>query len=54
MVYTTAMATPDPNHIYNLSCSVKQRWILNPLSEARDQACTLIDTMWDPEPTEPQ
>ena len=29
-----------------------QRWILNPWSEARDQAHILMDTSWDPKPTE--
>ena len=31
-----ATATPDLIHVYNLHHSSWQRWILNPLSEARD------------------
>ena len=45
LVYTTAMATPDPSHVFNLHCSSQQPWILNPLSEVRDQTHILIDTM---------
>ena len=44
-VYNTAMATPDPGHICSLYHSFQQCWILNPLSEARDQTCILTDTM---------
>ena len=33
----TATATPDPSLACNLCPSVQQHWILNPLSEARDQ-----------------
>ena len=36
LVYTTATATWDPSHIYDLHSSLPQCWILNPLSEARD------------------
>ena len=32
-VYTTAMATPDPSRICQLSYSLQQHWILNPLSQ---------------------
>ena len=42
--YTTATAMPDLSHICNLHHSSRQRWILNPLSEARDQTCVLMDT----------
>ena len=42
--YATATATPDPSHICNLHRSLWQLWILNPLSEARDQTCTFMDT----------
>ena len=35
--YTTATATPDPSHIFHLHHSSQQRWILNPLNEARDR-----------------
>ena len=40
----TATATPDPNRICNLYCSSRQHQILNPLSEARDRTCILMDT----------
>jgi len=40
--YTTATATPDPSRICHLHHSSWQCWILNPLSEARDQTCNLI------------
>ena len=42
--YATATATPDPSHICNLHHSLLQHRILNPLSEARDQTCILMDT----------
>ena len=32
-----ATATPAPSHVCNLYHSSRQRWILNPLSEARDR-----------------
>ena len=35
--YTTATATPGPNHVCDLHHSSWQRRILNPLIEARDQ-----------------
>ena len=34
--YTTAIATQDPVGICDLHYSSWQRWILNPLSKARD------------------
>ena len=34
----------EPSHIFNLHSSLWQCWILNPLSEARDQTCNLMDT----------
>ena len=34
--YTRATAMPDPSHICGLHHSSQQRWILNPLSKARD------------------
>ena len=43
-VYTTAMATRDLSHICKLHHSSWQRWILNPLSEARDQTRILMNT----------
>ena len=42
--YDTATATPDPSHICNQHHSSQQCWILNPLSEARDQTCKLKET----------
>ena len=41
--YTTATATPDLSHICKLHCSLWQRCILNPLSEAGDQTPILMD-----------
>ena len=35
--YTTATATPDPSHVYDLHHSSWQHQNLNPLSKARDQ-----------------
>ena len=43
--YITATATPDLSHICILHHSLQQRQILNPLSEARDQTCILMDTV---------
>ena len=31
---------------WDLCCSLRQHWILNPLSEARDQTDILMDTSW--------
>ena len=42
LVYTTATETPDPSCICNLHHSSRQRWILNPLSEARDRTRNLM------------
>ena len=42
----TATATWDPYYIWNLRHSLQQCWIPNPLSEARDQTCILMDTSW--------
>ena len=33
----------DPSHVCELHHSSRQRWILNPLSKARDQTCVLVD-----------
>ena len=43
--YATAMATLDLSHIYDLHHCLQQRWILNPLSEVRDQTRVLTDAM---------
>ena len=53
-VYTTATTIPDPSRICDLCHSLQQHWILNPLSEARDQILILTDTMLGSQPTEPQ
>ena len=42
--YTTATATPALSRIYGLHRNSKQRRVLNPLSEARDQTSILMDT----------
>ena len=42
--YTTATATWDLSHVCDLCHSSHQRWILNPLSEARDQTGNLMTT----------
>ena len=40
---------------YDWCCSLQQQWILNPLSQARDWICTLMDdSQVGSEPTEPQ
>ena len=41
--YTSATAMPDPSRIFNLHHSSQQNWILNPLSEAKDGTCSLMD-----------
>ena len=43
-VYTTATAKWDPSLVCNLDHSSWQRLILNPLIEARDRTCFLMDT----------
>ena len=40
--YTTATATQDPSHLFDLHHSSWQRWILNPLSIARDRTHNLM------------
>ena len=44
LAYATTTATPDLNHVCDLHCSSWPHWILNPLSEARDQTRILMDT----------
>ena len=41
---TTVTATQDPSHVCNLHHNSWQHWILNPLSEARDQTRVFMDT----------
>ena len=51
----TAIAVWDPSHVYDLHYSSWQRcWILNPLIEARDGTCILMDTMVGLLTAEPQ
>ena len=42
------MATRDPSCIWDLYHSLPQQWILNPLSEARDQTGIFTETMLGP------
>ena len=44
LTYTIATATPDLSRICDLHHGSQQRWILNPLSEARDQTRVLMDS----------
>ena len=44
LVYTTAMATPDLSRVCDTQHISRQHQILNPLSEARDGTCVLMDT----------
>ena len=41
-----ATATQDLSHVCDLQHSSWQHWILNPLREARDRSCILLDTSW--------
>ena len=43
LAYTTATEMPDPSHVCKLHHSSRQRQIPDPLSEARDQTCILMD-----------
>ena len=42
--YATAAAMQDQSHICNLCHSSQQHWVTDPLSEARDQTCILMDS----------
>ena len=44
--YTTATATLDLRCIWDLCCGLQLCWILNPLSEARNQTSILMDPTW--------
>ena len=46
--YATARATQDPSHICDLRCSLWQCWIVNSLSEARDQTHILTENTLGP------
>ena len=41
--YTTATAMWDLSYIYDPHCSSQQRWILSPLSKAKDQTHILLN-----------
>ena len=45
LAYTTATAIPNLSHICILQHSAGQCWILDPLSEAKDQTSILTDTL---------
>ena len=45
LAYTIATLMPDLRCVYNLCCSLWQRWTLNPLSKARDLTLILMDTI---------
>ena len=44
LAYATATATQDPSRLCDLHHSSRQCQILNPVSEARDRTCILMDT----------
>ena len=46
LAYTIAIAMPNPSLICHLYRRSWQCQILNPLSKARDQTCSLMDTSW--------
>ena len=46
LAYATATATSDLSCVCDLHHSSWQCWILNPLSEARDQTRILMVTSW--------
>ena len=48
VAYATATAMPDVSHICDPCCSLRQRQILHPLSEAGDGTRILMDTMLGP------
>ena len=48
LAHATATATPDANPTWDLCHSLWQHWILQPLSEARDQTRILTATMPGP------
>ena len=42
--YATALAMPDPSHMWDLRRSLWQCWIFNLLRETRDQTPNLMNT----------
>ena len=45
LAYTTATAMSHLSCIYDLHLRSQQYWILDPLSETRDQTCVFIETV---------
>ena len=45
LTYATATAMPDPSPVCNPGRGLQQHRILDPLREARDGTCVLMDTM---------
>ena len=43
LAYATATTMQDPSQVFNLHHSSRQCRILNPMSEAGDQTCVLMD-----------
>ena len=43
--FTTVTATPDPSRIFDLHCNLRQPWILDSLSKARDGTHILMEIM---------
>ena len=46
LVYTTAIAMQGLSHVCDLHHRSQQRWIVNPMSKARDRTCVLMDAGW--------
>ena len=46
LAYTTATAAWDPSRVCNLHHIPRECWILDSLSEARDQTCNLMVPSW--------
>ena len=42
--YATATVNMGSNLVCGIHCSSRQRWILNPLNEARDRTYDFMDT----------
>ena len=48
LAYSTATATPDTNHVFDLHQSSLQRQVLNLLSKSRERTHVLMNTSWVP------
>ena len=46
LVCARATATPDSSCVFDLNYSSWQHWILNPLSEATEYTCVLMNASW--------